>query len=207
MRSEDTKVARIKVAQVRAHATNVRKDLGDLRDLEESIQRFGIMQPITVEHRPDYWLLRDGHRRIAAATMLGIERVPAVIHREHLDDDEWLTHAVHHNHRRRQLDKDDRAHAVKRMREAGKTWEGIGHEFGVSAKAVQRWVNPQGPRERQARRRSVGLGTVARFAGSWKAAVDSGQVSAEDALAALVQASESGRFSDCQPPQASDEAA
>lgn len=207
MSRDDTQVARIKVTQVRAHATNVRKELGDLRDLAESIQRFGIMQPITVEHRPDHWLLRDGHRRIAVATMLGIERVPAVIHREHLDDDEWLTHAVHHNHRRRQLDKDDRAHTVKRMREAGKTWEGIGHEFGVSAKAVQRWVTPQEPRTQGTQRRSVGLGTVARFAGAWKEAVDCGRVSAEDALVALVEATESGHFKDHQPQQVRDDAA
>lgn len=188
----DTQVARIKVSLIRAHGTNVRKDLGDLRDLEESVRRFGVMQPITVEKRPDHWLLRDGHRRVAVANMLGLDRIPAVIHGEHLDDDEWLTHAVHHNQRRRALDKADKAHAVQRMREAGMTWDGIAREFGVSASAVQKWVTPTVTRDRRTDR--VNLSTLSAFVTSWRTAVDRGQASEAEAFDALVRAVESRCF-------------
>ena len=188
----DTHVARIKVDSIRAHGTNVRKNLGDLRDLAESVRRFGIMQPITVEKRPDHWILRDGHRRVAVATMLGLDRVPAVIHGEHLDDDEWLTHAVHHNQRRRALDKADKVHTVQRMREAGMTWDGIAREFGVSTSAVRQWIRPSEVRDRRSDR--VNVSTLAAFVGSWREAVERGQASDRDAFDALVRAIETRCF-------------
>ncbi|WP_346007425.1 ParB/RepB/Spo0J family partition protein [Janibacter terrae] len=183
MTTTDTQVARIRVDQIRAHGTNVRKDLGDLRDLCDSVQRFGIMQPITVEKRADHWLLRDGHRRVAVATMLGLDRIPAVIHGEHLDDDEWLTHAVHHNQRRRQMDKADRAHAVHKMREAGMSWDGIAREFGVSASAVQKWISP---RERdRSRDKAVRLTALTSWLAAWTDAVEQGQAAPGDVIDAL----------------------
>lgn len=194
MTTTDTQVARIRVDQIRAHGTNVRKELGDLRDLADSVQRFGIMQPTTVEKRADHWLLRDGHRRVAVATMLGIDRIPAVIHGEHLDDDEWLTHAVHHNQRRRQMDKADRAHAVHKMREAGMSWDGIAREFGVTTTSVQRWLHPP---ERRARDLRIARTHVAAFVAAWREARGVGTTDVLDAIEAALA---DGDFAAHHPP-------
>lgn len=201
MTTADAQVARIKASQIRAHATNVRKDLGDLRDLEESIRRFGILQPITVEKRPDHWLLRDGHRRVAVATMLGLDRIPAVIHGEHLDDDEWLAHAVHHNQRRKQLDHADRAHAVTKMRDAGMTWDGIAREFGVSASAVQSWIKPrdQVVRHRE-RSKRVSVTALDSWLTAWTEAIEHGEADASDVMTALRGLVATGTITEHMPP-------
>lgn len=197
----DTTVARIRTGLIRAHSTNVRKDLGDLRDLAESVKRFGIMQPITVEKRPDHWLLRDGHRRVAVATMLGIDRIPAVIHGEHLDDDEWLTHAVHHNQRRRSLDMADKAHAVRKMREAGMSWDGIAREFDVSATAVQSWLRPQEQRDRdRGRHKRVSVTALDSWLTAWTDAIEHGTANPGDVMAALRGLVTTGTITEHLPP-------
>lgn len=199
--SADTTVARIKTSQIRAHGTNVRKDLGDLRDLCESVQRFGIMQPVTVEKRPDHWLLRDGHRRVAVATMLGIDRIPAVIHGEHLDDDEWLTHAVHHNQRRRSLDRADKVHTVTKMRAAGMSWDGIAREFDVSASAVQKWITPPAARDRSGRgTQAVRLTALTSWFTAWTDAIESGAATTDDVMAALRGLVDTGHTTEHLPP-------
>lgn len=54
--------------------------LGTLRD---SIKRYGIKQPLTVEIRKDgKYLLVDGERRFKAASQLGLKEVPVVIEAE-----------------------------------------------------------------------------------------------------------------------------
>lgn len=54
----------------------IRKDMGDIEELAESIKELGLIQPIVVT--PDYELLA-GHRRLMAAQSLGWEKIKAVI--------------------------------------------------------------------------------------------------------------------------------
>jgi hypothetical protein len=80
--------------------------------------------------------VRAGHRRLAAAHLAGLTRVPAVIHPEALDDDEWLIAAAHENTRRRDLTPADRAHAITAMRAAGLTTAGIAAALAISPSTV-----------------------------------------------------------------------
>ena len=54
----------------------VRKDLGDLQPLMDSLRRVGQLNPITVS--PSYDLIA-GHRRLSAATNLGWKTIDAVV--------------------------------------------------------------------------------------------------------------------------------
>lgn len=137
--SDHVRVTKIPVDQVHFHTHNVRRDLGDLRGLAASIKRFGVMQPIVVEDYGDTLRLRAGHRRLAAARMAGLKRIPALIHDEALDDEDWLIQSVQENVMRRELDQEERARAVDALRDLGCTWEGIGEAFGVSAKTARFW--------------------------------------------------------------------
>ena len=61
---------------------NPRSDLGDVDSLAESIKHVGVLQPVTVYPHPTdegRWMLRTGHRRLAAATLAGLDKVPAVV--------------------------------------------------------------------------------------------------------------------------------
>jgi ParB/RepB/Spo0J family partition protein len=54
---------------------NVRKDLGDLKELEASIKSHGILVPLIVDEMGN---LISGHRRLQAAKNAGLEDVPVV---------------------------------------------------------------------------------------------------------------------------------
>lgn len=136
--SDAVRVAAVRLDSIRFHPHNVRRDLGDLRGLVDSIKRFGVMQPVVIEGESTY-RLRAGHRRVAAAKIAGLRTIPAVIHTEMLDEDEWLVHAVQENVMRRGLDPTERRDAITAMRRLGCSWEGIAASFDVAVSTVQAW--------------------------------------------------------------------
>ena len=201
MSAGEVKFARVRVSEVRAHSTNVRKDLGDLRDLCSSIEELGVLEPIHVEQWDDHWRLRDGHRRHAAATILNLTRIPAVIHADCLEDDEWLTAAVHHNQRRRQLDRADQVHTVLAMRAAGKSWDGIARDFGVSVNTVRSWVEPRTPSTTSRRPTRVSVRSLAAVTTAWRRELEEGRVDVGDFFDALDRITATGQIQECYPPR------
>lgn len=142
--NNDVRVALVRIDQCAVHPHNVRRALGDLRALTDSIRRYGVMQPIVVERRGDQLRLRAGHRRLAAATLAGLTRLPAVIHGKELDTEEWLVHSVQENVMRRGLDVAERADTVEAMRREGMTLDAIANAFGVNPKTVRSWKRSTG---------------------------------------------------------------
>lgn len=197
-KATDLRFANIRTDQIRSHSTNVRRDLGDLRELCASIERHGFVHPVKVESHQGYWLLRDGHRRHAAATILGIQRMPAIIHADELEDDEWLCHAVQSNHHRRELDLADRRHTVHKMREAGLSWEGIAREFGVSVRTVQTWVRPQ-TQTSSTRTKRISGPALTGWVEAWRAAVARGDANVDDLLSALEHVASDGATTEHYP--------
>lgn len=90
-------IVMINVNNIYPHPDNPRKDVGDVTELAESIKKQGVMQNLTIiplsalteepEEQPDAEtesLSSDfhviiGHRRLAAAKLAGIEKVPCKI--------------------------------------------------------------------------------------------------------------------------------
>src|SRR5580765_2536180 len=58
-----------------------RKDFDDnsLRDLSDSLRHSGLLQPLVVRRLGEGYQLIVGERRWRAATLAGIERVPAIV--------------------------------------------------------------------------------------------------------------------------------
>jgi ParB/RepB/Spo0J family partition protein len=134
------KVGLVRLDQVDFHPHNIRRDLGDLRALSDSLIVYGLQSPISVERWGERLRLRAGHRRVAAARMAGITRLTAVIHREPLALREWLEASVQENVHRAGVDAAERAHTVRRLRELKATWPDIAGVFGVSVATVQRYA-------------------------------------------------------------------
>lgn len=199
MSADDIRVGLVKVDEVRFHPHNVRRDLGDLRALTNSIRKFGILQPIVVENRGDHWRLRAGHRRVAAARLAGVAKVPAVIHKTELDDDEWIIQSIQENVHRAQLDAQDRTDAVRALRDLGCTWEGIAEAFGVRPYVVQRWLKPPKPGTPQPSpiRRTM----LRTFTDLWREALDDG-ASPDALLDALTRLAETGSLESARPAKA-----
>lgn len=215
------RIAMVRVEDVVFHPSNVRVDLGDLRDLADSIQRIGLLQPIVVEVYGSVLRLRAGHRRVAAARLAGVTRLPAVIHPEPLAEADWVLQALHENTKRRGLDPVERAAALKRLKQLGRSTTEIARHLSVSEGTIRNWAagveapTPEPPASeetphsaphfdvtRAKRKTTIGTAALARFARTWR---DYPAATLDTLLAALDRLAETGRVTDALPDYSAEE--
>lgn len=117
-------------------ADNVRTRLTGIDELAASIRELGVLQPIGCQRAPGGGLVVIyGHRRLAAAKLLGLKTIPAVINDDLLPD-ERLVRQVAENSARVQLDPIEEANAYRRLGEMGYGSREIAQAAGVSASTV-----------------------------------------------------------------------
>jgi ParB family chromosome partitioning protein len=88
----------------------------DLKELQESLQTSGLLQPITVRPSPktaNRYELIAGERRLRAAASLGWEKIPAVV--KDLSDQEILTLALIENLQRADLNPIEEAEGYSQL--------------------------------------------------------------------------------------------
>jgi ParB family chromosome partitioning protein len=91
----------------------LRMDDEALRSLAESIQQHGVIQPILVTETIDGYTLVAGERRVRAARMAGLERIPAIVRQ--LADRQQLELALVENLQREDLDPMEAAQAYRQL--------------------------------------------------------------------------------------------
>ncbi len=77
-----TKFEEVQIEKIRANASNIREDLGDMEQLTSDVRAMGIKTPVIVYPHPDIegdYLLQEGHRRRRAALAAGLSTMPCVI--------------------------------------------------------------------------------------------------------------------------------
>jgi ParB family chromosome partitioning protein len=84
-----------------------------LGTLAESIRQHGVIQPILVTETIDGYQLVAGERRVRAARMVGLERVPAIVRQ--LADRQQLELALVENLQREDLDPIEAARAYRQL--------------------------------------------------------------------------------------------
>ena len=84
-----------------------------LLELAESIKQFGILQPLLVQKKDDYYQIVAGERRWRAAKMAGIKEVPVII--KQLSDQEIMEISLIENIQRENLNPIEEALAYKRL--------------------------------------------------------------------------------------------
>jgi ParB family transcriptional regulator, chromosome partitioning protein len=116
----------VPVARVRANPYQPRRrvDESELAGLTASVAAHGIIQPILVTETPDGYQLVAGERRLRAAQLAGLERIPAVIRQ--LADRDQLELALVENLQRADLNAIEEAHAFRQLID----------EFGFSQEQV-----------------------------------------------------------------------
>jgi len=113
---------------------SVRKtfDEESIKELASSIERHGILQPITVEPRPDgTYTLLIGERRFIAAKRAGMDVVPVIIKDEKLNPDESLETRLIENLHREDLNPIDEAEAYQQLID-------MGHNMSEAARRVSK---------------------------------------------------------------------
>ena len=153
----------IEIVKIRPFKDHPFKVVDDekMQDLVESIRANGILSPVLI--RPigfDRYEMVSGHRRMHAAKLLGLERVPAII--RDMTEDEAVVRMVDSNIQREELLPSEKAFAYKMKMEAMKRqgfrsdlgpdstscqngtklradWE-LSNQVGESARQVQRYI-------------------------------------------------------------------
>lgn len=84
-----------------------------LLELSESIKQYGIIEPLVVQKKDDYYMIIAGERRWRASKMAGIKTVPAVI--KDLTDQEIVEISLIENIQREDLNPIEEALAYKQL--------------------------------------------------------------------------------------------
>lgn len=91
----ELKIDYLKASELKPYDKNTRKhEEHDVREIAKSIEKYGFSDPIGVWGKEN--LIVEGHGRLLAAKLLGLEEVP-VIHLDHLSDEERREYAIMHN--------------------------------------------------------------------------------------------------------------
>lgn len=90
----------------------VRRDLGDLTALKDSMHRYGLMNPITLNSNYE---LVAGERRLEAAKSLGWERVNANILDSNVDNIRQLEMELEENNQRKEFTDEELMEGYKRL--------------------------------------------------------------------------------------------
>ena len=107
-----------------------------LQELARSIQAHGVLQPIVVQETVDGYRLIAGERRLRAARMAGLARIPAVV-RGPTSDRQQLELALVENIQRADLNPLEEASAFRRlMSEFELTQEQVAQQVGRARSSV-----------------------------------------------------------------------
>lgn len=90
----------------------VRRDLGDLTALKDSMHRYGLMNPITLNSNYE---LVAGERRLEAAKSLGWERINANILDSNVDNIRQLEMEFEENNQRKEFTDEELLEGYKRL--------------------------------------------------------------------------------------------
>ena len=132
----------INANEIEAHPDNPRKDVGDVSELAESIKRDGIRQNLTVIPYEHGYRCLIGHRRLTAAKLAGLDKIPCVVEKADLTRNEQIAIMLAENMQRVDLTPIEEASSMQLMLDLGDTVEGVAEKTGLSKSTVYRRVNP-----------------------------------------------------------------
>ncbi len=110
----EERVMEIEIERLRDFKNHPFKVLGDIEmiELKESIEKYGILNPIIVRPLPEgVYEIISGHRRKFAAEKIGYRKVPVII--RYMKNDEAIVSMVDSNLQREHITPSEKAHAYK----------------------------------------------------------------------------------------------
>ncbi|MBQ7972441.1 MAG: ParB/RepB/Spo0J family partition protein [Lachnospiraceae bacterium] len=116
-KEQEGSVVKVKISKVEPNRDQPRKLFNEdaLQDLADSIKQVGLLQPILVQDRKDYYEIIAGERRWRAANIAGLKEVPVII--GHFTEQEIVEIALIENIQREDLNPIEEAQAYKRLLE------------------------------------------------------------------------------------------
>ena len=113
---EDNKsVLTVKISKVEPNRSQPRKQFDEdaLLELSESIKQYGVLQPLLVSDKKDYYEIIAGERRWRAAKLAGLKEVPVIV--KEFSAQELVEISLIENIQREDLNPVEEAMAYKRL--------------------------------------------------------------------------------------------
>lgn len=138
--NEDT-IQKIKLINIEPNRDQPRKSFDDesIDELAESIKRYGLIQPIVVTKKDDYFQIIAGERRWRASKKAGLFEVPCIVREE--DERKNKEIALIENIQRQDLNPIEKAKGFKQlMDDYGMTQMELSEAIGISRSAIANTV-------------------------------------------------------------------
>ena len=136
------RICYIPLAKIRPeYGLGRKRDREGHKELQRSIQQFGVLTPITVRPAPDgsgEYLLIKGQGRTLACSLLGLKTIPAIIVDDAYAETEKVQQFLVENVARLKMRPIDRALLITHARQQGEETAEVARRFGVSAATVRR---------------------------------------------------------------------
>lgn len=130
-------IIEMKINSVEPNINQPRKNFDDdkIEDLAESIKEHGVLQPIIVTKKGDYYQIIAGERRWRASKKAGLKTIPAIV--RDYDEKKIREVALIENLQRQDLNAIETAKAIKElMNEHDLTQEELAKTLGKSRSAI-----------------------------------------------------------------------
>lgn len=114
---EEGSVLIVKMTQIEPNRSQPRKQFDEdaLLELSESIKQFGVLQPLLVQKKGDYYEIIAGERRWRASKLAGLKEVPVIV--KDFSEQETVEISLIENIQRQNLNPIEEAAAYKRLME------------------------------------------------------------------------------------------
>ena len=129
------------IGQVVPSPINVRREVGDVSELTDSIREHGILEPLVVRPtQDDKYEVIIGSRRLASAKEIGLPVVPVVV--QEISDADAIVRSLVENLQRGDLSLEDRVEAYKRLQNIDSnrfgTTPGLARALGRNGTSISR---------------------------------------------------------------------
>ena len=136
-KANGSRVMEIPLEEISRNPFQPRREFNDLdlKELANSIQMYGVIQPIIVRKARQGYQLIAGERRYRACRMIGISTIPAIV--QEMNDERAAAVSLIENLQRKELSYFEEAGAYSRLiNEFGMTQEEVAQKVGKSQSAI-----------------------------------------------------------------------
>lgn len=140
MQENDT-LKKLKITEIEPNREQARKkfDQEALEELAQSIQEYGLIQPIVVTQKDGYYSIIAGERRWRASKIAGLKEIPAIIR----EDNEKVNSEISliENMQREDLNPVEKAMGIKTLIDNyGMSQEEVAKKLGKGRSTIANWV-------------------------------------------------------------------
>jgi ParB family chromosome partitioning protein len=143
MLSEKIQLRMLSIEDLEFLPENPRTEIYDdtLKDLSKSLQRDGLIEPVVVRPHGKKFEVVAGERRVRAAIIANITKIPAVV-REGLTDKDASRIRLLENMERKDLTVVEKVDGIKaHMERHGLALDDVAGELGLKSSTVNKWFN------------------------------------------------------------------